>query len=207
VRPVLQVVSERRRHRVVEREIRDFITSLSRGKADAARLLTIIRGHWGVIENGLYWVRDVVFHENRSTIASGHAPQNFAALRNAAIDCLRADTTDNLAATLHGHYRKPDVSSPNSASCKRRSPWPYRVLGMEFLPSNLDGCASRSTTRQHEKHPHIFSRVGKTSLPLPSALNSSTPRFDRRAELFRTDGDREGRRIAEGNGGHTDRVG
>lgn len=107
VRQVLQVVSERRRHSVVEREIRYFITSLSRAKADAARLLTIIRGHWGVIENGLHWVRDVVFREDRSTIASGHAPQNFAALRNAAIACLRADTTDNLAATLRSHYRKP----------------------------------------------------------------------------------------------------
>ena len=52
-------------------------------------------------------MRDVVFREDRSTISSGHAPQNFAALRNAAIACLRADATVNLAATLRSHYRKP----------------------------------------------------------------------------------------------------
>ncbi len=32
---------------------------------------------------------------------------NFAALRNAALGCLRADATGNLAATLRSHYRKP----------------------------------------------------------------------------------------------------
>ena len=107
VQQVFQVVGERRRHGVVERKTRSFITSLSRTQADAKRLLAIIRGHWGVIENGLHWVRDMTFSEDRSTIATGPAPQNFAALRNAAIACLRADKTDNLAATLRSHYRKP----------------------------------------------------------------------------------------------------
>lgn len=88
---------------------------LSRTKADAARWLAIIRGHWSVIENGLPWVRDEVFREDRSSITTGHAPQNFAALRNAAIGCLHADGTDNLAATTGNH----NASSPNSASCKK----------------------------------------------------------------------------------------
>ena len=104
---MLQVVSERRHHGLVERETRYFITSLSRTKADAARLLAIIRGHWGVIENGLLWVRNVVFRKDHSTVTTGHAPQNFATLRNAAIGCLHADATGNLAATLRSHYRKP----------------------------------------------------------------------------------------------------
>lgn len=107
VQQVVQVVCERRRGHVRERETRHFITSLPRGRADAARLLAIIRGHWGVIENGLHWVRDVVFREDRSTISAGHAPQNFAALRNAALTCLRAHAVGNLAATLRSHYRKP----------------------------------------------------------------------------------------------------
>jgi hypothetical protein len=107
VQQVVQVVCERRRGPFRERDTRYFITSLPRTSADAARLLAIIRGHWGVIENGLHWVRDVVFREDRSTIATGHAPQNFAALRNAALTCLRADATGNLAATLRSHYRKP----------------------------------------------------------------------------------------------------
>lgn len=107
IRQVVQVVGEQWEHGGVVRETRYFITSLSRTQADAARLLAIIRGHWGVIENGLHWVRDVVFREDRSTITTGPAPQNFAALRNAAIGGLRADATGNLAATLRSHYRKP----------------------------------------------------------------------------------------------------
>jgi predicted transposase YbfD/YdcC len=103
----VQVVCERRRGARRERDTRYFITSLPRTRADAARLLAIIRSHWGVIENGLHWVRDVVWREDRSTISTGHAPQNFAALRNAALACLRADASRNLAATLRSHYRKP----------------------------------------------------------------------------------------------------
>jgi len=42
------------------------LTSLTRGEANARRLLEIVRGHWidstsGVIRNGLHWERDVVF--------------------------------------------------------------------------------------------------------------------------------------------------
>lgn len=90
----------------MERETRSFITSLPRTQADAARLLTIIRGDWVVIENGLHWGRDVVFREDRSTITAGHAPQNYAALRNSAITYFRADTTCNLVPTLRSRYRK-----------------------------------------------------------------------------------------------------
>jgi hypothetical protein len=104
---VIQLVSERRRGGVRERDTRYFITSLPRSRAHAARLLSLIRGHWGVIENGLHWVRDVVFREDRSTISTGHAPQNWAALRNAVLACLRDDGAANLAASLRSHYRKP----------------------------------------------------------------------------------------------------
>ena len=41
------------------------ITSLPVERADAARLLSIWRVHWG-IENRLHWVRDVVFGEDQS---------------------------------------------------------------------------------------------------------------------------------------------
>jgi len=107
VQQVVQVVCDRRRGSIREHDTRYYITSLPRTRADAARLLAIIRGHWGVIENGLHWVRDVVLREDRSTISTGYAPQNFAALRNAVLTCLRADGARNLAATLSSHYRKP----------------------------------------------------------------------------------------------------
>jgi hypothetical protein len=108
VQQVLRVVGQRTQRGRTVRETRYFVTSLPPATADAARLLALVRGHWGAIENGLHWVRDVVFREDRSTISRGHAPQNLAALRNAALACLRADAAGNFAATLRSHYRKPE---------------------------------------------------------------------------------------------------
>ena len=51
-------------------EVAYFVTSLSRERADAARLLKLIRGRWGAIENGLHDVRDEVLGEDRSTISA-----------------------------------------------------------------------------------------------------------------------------------------
>ncbi len=101
------MVSETTRSGKKTREVRYFITSLTRGEAGARRLLEIVRGHWGVIENGLHWMRDVVFREDRSTISKGHAPQNMAALRNAALACARADGGGTVASRLRHFARKP----------------------------------------------------------------------------------------------------
>ena len=64
------------------------VTSLPPERADAVRLLEIWRGHWR-IENGLHWVRDVVFGEDHSQVRTGSAPQLLAALRNLVIGMLR----------------------------------------------------------------------------------------------------------------------
>ena len=48
------------------------ITSLPPERGDAARLLEIWRGHWG-IEKRLHWVRDVVFGEDQSQVRTGSA--------------------------------------------------------------------------------------------------------------------------------------
>ena len=59
-------VERTRRHKGKETVERAYaITSLTPERADAARLLEIWRGHWG-IENRLHWVRDVVFGEDLS---------------------------------------------------------------------------------------------------------------------------------------------
>jgi predicted transposase YbfD/YdcC len=84
-----------------------YITSLSREKADANRLLELTRGHWGAIENGLHWVRDEVLGEDRSPIFRGHAPQNLAALRNTALNWLRREGIDTFASTLRSFARNP----------------------------------------------------------------------------------------------------
>lgn len=88
---VVKVERERTVQGRKETETVYYVTSLSRQKADAKRLLELIRGHWGAIENGLHWVRDEVLGEDRCTIFRGHAPQNLAALRNAALNWVRQE--------------------------------------------------------------------------------------------------------------------
>lgn len=74
----------------VEQDVTYYATSLPPDRADARVLLAIIRRHWGVVENGVHWVRDTVLHEDRHTLSKGHAPQNMATTRNAALNWLRA---------------------------------------------------------------------------------------------------------------------
>lgn len=101
-----QITRERTVNGKTETEVVYFITSLSREQADATRLLALTRDHWGAIENGLHWVRDEVMGEDRSTIFRGHAPQNLAALRNAALNWLRRNDCPQIAKTLRSFYRK-----------------------------------------------------------------------------------------------------
>jgi len=53
----------------IERKIRYYITSL---RADAARLNSVVRQHWG-IENKLHWMLDVGFGEDLDRKRAGHA--------------------------------------------------------------------------------------------------------------------------------------
>ena len=70
-------------------EVRYFLSSLP---AQAKRLATGVRGHWG-IENGLHWVLDMTFAEDRSRARKGNAQENLALLRRWALSVLRQDTT------------------------------------------------------------------------------------------------------------------
>lgn len=84
-----------------------YVTSLPRTLAGPEDLLRLARGHWGAIENGLHYVRDEVQGEDRSTIRTGDAPQNLAALRNASLNWLRQSGYDKLAGTLRKFARNP----------------------------------------------------------------------------------------------------
>lgn len=75
------------------------ITSVPRSQASAAQLLSWWRGHWG-IENRSHYVRDVTLQEDACRIRKGQAPENFAALRNALISCLRLAGHANIASAL-----------------------------------------------------------------------------------------------------------
>ena len=79
--PHLQQVCRLERQRVVKGkkqvDVSYAISSLPATDADARRLLSLSRGHWG-IENRLHWVRDVTFDEDRSQVRTGAAPQVLA---------------------------------------------------------------------------------------------------------------------------------
>jgi predicted transposase YbfD/YdcC len=62
-----------------------YITSHDGTAADFGRW---VRGHWG-IENGLHWVLDVVFREDRSRIRAANAGANLAMIRRVAVALLR----------------------------------------------------------------------------------------------------------------------
>lgn len=81
------------------------ITSLPREKADAARLLALWRSRWA-IENKAFWVRDVVFGEDRCRIRTGSAPHVLSVLRNSAITLLHALKVPNITAALRQHALK-----------------------------------------------------------------------------------------------------
>lgn len=62
-----------------------YLTSHDGTAADFARW---VRGHWD-IENGLHWVLDVVFREDRSRIRAKNAGANLALIRRVAVSLLR----------------------------------------------------------------------------------------------------------------------
>jgi hypothetical protein len=75
------------------------LTRLSREKASPPRLLTLNRGHWA-IENGLPWVRDWAFDEDRCRIRRGAGARVMASLRNLVISLLRLAGALNITAAL-----------------------------------------------------------------------------------------------------------
>lgn len=79
-------------------EVVYLITNLPPLQASPHRLLRLIRGHWR-IENGLHYVRDVTFQEDRSHIRTGHAPQILAALRNLVITLIHRQGSSQIAVT------------------------------------------------------------------------------------------------------------
>jgi predicted transposase YbfD/YdcC len=65
----------------VEQMLHFGLTSLSRTKADASRLLPLKRAYWQ-IETGLHYRRDVTFHEDATRMSHPHATRNLATVHN-----------------------------------------------------------------------------------------------------------------------------
>jgi predicted transposase YbfD/YdcC len=83
------------------------ITSLAPTEADAARLLALRRGHWG-IENRLHRCKDVNFGEDASLIHTGQGPTVMAVLRDAAVSLLHYAGVQRVASRLRTHSQFPE---------------------------------------------------------------------------------------------------
>jgi predicted transposase YbfD/YdcC len=81
------------RKRIIDGEetvkTRFYISSL---EPVAKRILKASRQHWN-IENGLHWVLDIAFNEDRSRVRKVHAPANLAVLRHMAVNLLKQETS------------------------------------------------------------------------------------------------------------------
>jgi predicted transposase YbfD/YdcC len=88
---IVKVTSQRHHLNTGKKETntRYFISSLD---ANPQRLLDAIRAHWQ-IENSLHWVMDMAFREDDSRVRKDHAPENFAVIRQVALNVLKQDTS------------------------------------------------------------------------------------------------------------------
>ena len=82
------------------------ITSLTRLRAGAERLLEVSRLHWS-IENRLHFVRDVSLGEDACRVRSGHAPQNLATLRNLCLGLIRRTRFRYVPAAIRHFMAQP----------------------------------------------------------------------------------------------------
>jgi len=79
----------------IEHEIHYFITSL---KSDVKTFAHAVRSHWHV-ENKLHYVLDVVFREDYSRARIGYVSENFALIRQMAINLLKRYDAPKLSLT------------------------------------------------------------------------------------------------------------
>lgn len=87
-------------------EVVYLITDLSPKEASPLRLLSLVRGHWG-IENRSHYVRDVSFQEDRSRLRTANAPQMLAAFRNLAISLIHRCGSCQISATRRSFAYHP----------------------------------------------------------------------------------------------------
>lgn len=84
---VCRVTSERVVKGVKSVEQRYYLSSIA---ANAEKLLTAIRSHWGV-ENNLHWTLDVSFNEDSCRVRNGFAGENLAVIRQLAFNLLKQE--------------------------------------------------------------------------------------------------------------------
>ena len=107
VAQVCRLQRQTRRDGKLVREVQYAITSLSPAEADAAKLLSLWRGHWQ-IENRVHWIRDTLWQEDRCRVKNPRGGHNLAIFRNAAINLFRLAETPNLTAAVRENAYRVD---------------------------------------------------------------------------------------------------
>jgi hypothetical protein len=87
-------------------EVAYGITSLTPQRADARRLLELVRNHWRM-ENSLHYVRDVTLGEDACRVRRGSAPQVLAGLRNAVVHLLASVSAPSRPAAIERLSARP----------------------------------------------------------------------------------------------------
>ncbi len=122
-----KLVRERTLHGKTTSETVFGITSVTRDRADAGRLLKLTRQHWQ-IENGVFHVRDVTMGEDACRVRTGAAPMILSTMRNVVLNLLNGLGVTNKAAPPRRRIareipsRGPLKSSGQSRSLLRRTP-------------------------------------------------------------------------------------
>lgn len=80
------------------KEVAYFISSLP-PTTKAKIFYDGIRDHWQ-IENGLHYVKDVTFKEDRSRIRTGNSPQNKSIIIDIVINIFRKNNYTNMAQAI-----------------------------------------------------------------------------------------------------------
>jgi predicted transposase YbfD/YdcC len=75
--------------------VRYYISSLP---AQVKRIAAAVRGHWG-IENGMHWILDVAFREDRNRARADDAQANLGIFRRTALTLLK--NTNGLKGSIH----------------------------------------------------------------------------------------------------------
>ncbi len=70
------------------KETRYFVTSLSADEVSPERLMRLVRGHW-CVENGLHFIKDRWWDEDRQWSTRAGLAERLASLRDAALTALR----------------------------------------------------------------------------------------------------------------------
>ena len=100
-----------------------LLTSLEPQQADDATLHRLARGHW-TIENGLHWVRDWNWDEDRCTIRNPNGARVMASLRNLAIAFHRREQRQNKKTRSLASLQR-DLAARNHIALRRiTKPWP-----------------------------------------------------------------------------------